>query len=78
MKSAGAWWYHGEMEDQELQDRLAALEKKLDAVYRSAEQTRQYFLWLIAGSVLVFLLPLVGLVFAIPAFLSAFNSLSSF
>lgn len=67
-----------DMEERELHDRLAVLEKKLDAVYRSAEQTRQYFLWLAVGSVLVFLLPLVGLVFAIPAFLSTLNSLSSF
>ena len=50
---------------------LAELETKVDAVYKSAEKTRKYFLWTIMGSVAVLLLPLIGLIFVIPQFLNA-------
>lgn len=64
------------MEDQELRDRLTALERKADAAQHAAEQARQYLLWLIIGSVAVFILPLIGLLFAVPVFLSTFDALS--
>ncbi len=65
------------MEDLELRQRLEALEKRVGEVYASAEKTRKYFLATIIVSVAVFVLPLIGLVFAIPAFLSSYSSLSS-
>lgn len=55
----------------EVLKKLAELETKVDAVYKSAEKTRKYFLWTIIGSVVVFLLPLVGLIFVIPQFLNS-------
>jgi TRAP-type mannitol/chloroaromatic compound transport system permease small subunit len=55
----------------EILKKLAELEGKIDAVYKSAEKTRKYFLWTIIGSVVLFLLPLVGLIFVIPYFLDA-------
>lgn len=51
--------------------KLAELETRIDAIYKSAEKTRKYFLWMIIASVILFLLPLVGLIFIIPQFLSA-------
>jgi len=63
------------MEDQELRQKLDALEKKIDAVYTSAEKTRKYFLAVIVVSVVAFVLPLVGLVLAIPRFLAGYGSL---
>lgn len=61
--------------DAELKNKLDALEKKLDAVYVSAEKTRKYFLAVIIVSVAVFVLPLIGLLFAIPAMLSSMDTL---
>lgn len=52
------------------EQRLAALEQKLDAVYVSVEKTRKYFQWTLIASVVVFVLPLIGLFFAIPMFLT--------
>ena len=52
--------------DEELKKRLIALEQKIDAVYVSAEKTRKYFLWTMIGSIALFLLPLFGVLFAIP------------
>lgn len=60
------------MEDTELRRKLDALEKKIDDVYVSAEKTRKYFLGVIVVSVVAFVLPLVGLVFAIPSLLSTY------
>lgn len=63
--------------DQELLDRVSALEQKIDAIFVSVEKTRKYFLWtgIITGA--LFVLPLIGLVFAIPTFLSSYSSLDS-
>ena len=66
--------YNGEM-DQELREKVERIEKKLDAVYVSAEKTRKYFLGVIIVSVVAFVLPLIGLVFAIPTFLSTYSAL---
>ncbi len=63
------------MEDTELRQKLDALEKKIDDVYVSAEKTRKYFLGVIIVSVVAFVLPLVGLLFAIPTFLSTYADL---
>ena len=64
------------MEDPEIRQRLDALEKKIDAVYVSAEKTRKYFLTIIVVSVVAFVLPLIGLLFAIPSFLSSYSDIS--
>lgn len=56
---------------EEVMKKLAELEAKVDAVYKSAEKTRKYILWTVIGSVVLFVLPLIGLIFVIPQFLSA-------
>ncbi len=55
--------------------RLEALEKKIDLIYISVEKTRKYFLWALISSVILFLLPLIGVVFAIPVFLSSYSGM---
>lgn len=62
--------------DQELKNRLDAVERKIDAVYVSAEKTRKYFLAVLIVSAIAFILPLVGLVFAIPSFMSGYDEVS--
>jgi len=49
--------------------KLSELEAKIDAIYVSVEKTRKYILWTVIATVVVFVLPLVGLVFAIPMFM---------
>ncbi|MFZ2187861.1 MAG: hypothetical protein WAV46_04540 [Candidatus Moraniibacteriota bacterium] len=60
--------------DEIILQKLAEQEKKIDAVYVSVEKTRKYFLWTLIGSVVAFVLPLIGLVFAIPFFLGSLSS----
>ena len=67
------WWYTLSMEPQ-LEARIAVLEKKIDAVYISTEKTRKYFLTTMIVTVAAFVLPLIGLVLAIPAFLSSYGN----
>lgn len=59
----------------DLAQRIDALEKKIDAVYVSAEKTRKYFLAVMIISVIAFILPLLGLVFAIPTFISSYSQM---
>jgi hypothetical protein len=61
--------------DAELHARIDALEKKIDAVYISAEKTRKYFLWVLVATLIAFVLPLIGLLFALPSFFSVYGSL---
>lgn len=61
--------------DTNILQRLEAVEKKVDLIYISVEKTRKYFLWAMISSVIIFLLPLIGIVFAIPVFLSTYNGM---
>ncbi len=45
---------------------------KIDAIYKSVEKTRKYFLAIIWVSVICFVLPLIGLMFVLPAFISSY------
>lgn len=61
------------MIDQDLDQRLQALEEKVDKIYKSVEATRKMYLWSLIIGVALFILPLIGLAFAIPQYLKATN-----
>lgn len=56
----------------ETEKKLEELEKKINAIYISVEKTRKYFLVILWVSVILFVLPLIGIVFVIPQFLSSY------
>lgn len=58
----------------DVNQKLEILEKKLDEVKDSVNKIKKIFLWTIIISVVLFILPLVGLVFAIPKFLSTYSN----
>ena len=60
--------------DQELAKQLASQDEKLERIYQSVEKTRRYFLWTMVATVVTFVLPLIGLIFAVPFFLSTLSS----
>lgn len=62
--------------DEQLRQAVEQLNKKIDAVYASVEQTRKYFLWTLIISALVVVLPLIGLALVIPSFLDLYSGLS--
>ena len=59
--------------DQELEARLKAQDEKLEQIYISVEKTRKYFLFTMVSTLVFFLLPLIGLMFAIPALLGTLS-----
>jgi len=50
--------------------RLTDLETKIDKIYVSVEKTRRYFLWTTVITIAVFVIPLIGLMFVLPSFMS--------
>lgn len=59
--------------DQELSARLDTQDRKLDTIYVSVEKTRKYFLWTLIASIVMFVLPLLGIMIAIPWLLSTLS-----
>ncbi len=60
--------------DEQILKKIEEQEKKLDEVYRSVEKLRKYFLWTLIITAIVIVLPLIGLLFVIPNFLSVYNA----
>jgi hypothetical protein len=56
------------------QEQLDALEHKIDAIYSSVEKTRKYFLVVMWVTIAMVVLPAIGLIFAIPAFIRAYTA----
>ena len=61
----------------EILRKLEEQDKKLDAIYKSAEKTRKYFLWTLIITIVVIVLPLIGLIFAVPALLKSRGAYST-
>lgn len=61
--------------DEDLKQRMATLEGKIDAIYQSTEKTRKYFLWTLIVTLALVVLPAIGLLFAVPSLLSTYSSL---
>jgi len=65
--------------DEELNKKIEEQGLKIDAIYKSVEKTRKYFLIIIWVTILGVVLPMIGLAFVIPSFLSNYtNSLDNF
>lgn len=62
------------MIDPELLAKLDAIEAKAEKAYRSAESARKYLLWTAVVSIVLFVLPLIGLAFAVPQFLTNYTA----
>lgn len=60
--------------EEEARKHLAAQDELLKKIYISVEKTRKYFLWTLIISVVVFILPLLGLLFVVPTFLNTYLS----
>ena len=56
--------------EQEILNTLAEQGQKIDKIYASVEKTRKYFFWTMIITIAVIVLPIIGLFFAIPSFMS--------
>ena len=55
--------------DEEISKKIDEQGEKIEAIYKSVEKTRKYFLMVIWVSIIAFVLPLIGLIFVIPSFI---------
>lgn len=60
--------------DQEIAQKLAEQDKKLDLIYASIEKMRKYFLWTMIITIATIVLPIIALIAVIPWFLSVMTS----
>ena len=65
------------MDDVELRQRLDTLEKKINDAFVAADKTRKYMMWTGIISLALFVLPLIGLLFALPQFINTYSQIGS-
>jgi uncharacterized protein YqhQ len=58
----------------DVQKQIEELNRKMDEVYASVEKTRKYLLWTGIITLAIIVLPLIGLMFVVPSFLSSYTS----
>jgi hypothetical protein len=61
------------MIDPELAAKLDEIGAKADRAFEATEKIRKYLFWSAVTTVAVIVLPLIGLLFAIPSFLSSYT-----
>lgn len=59
-----------------INERLAVLEKKIDDMYTSFEKVRKYFIWSGIITLALIILPIIGLIFAVPSFLDTYSQVN--
>ena len=62
------------MDTTAIQKELTDQREMIQKIYVSVEKTRKYYLWTMWGTVIVFVLPLIILAFALPAFMNTYTS----
>lgn len=58
--------------DDDTKNRLDAQDELLNKIYTSTEKTRKYFMWTLIISLVMFFLPLLGLLFVLPGFINTY------
>lgn len=58
----------------EIFQKTKELEAKIDKIFISVEKTRKYFMWTLIITLVVFVLPLIGLMLVVPSLLSNYTS----
>ena len=60
--------------DLELKEKLDSLEKKIEETRSLANKTYKLFLWTMIATIVMFVLPLIALIFVIPYFVRTITS----
>ena len=61
--------------DQEIKNKLDEQSQKIDAIFVSVEKSRKYFLVTMWITVIVIVLPIIGLAFMAPSFVSSYTNI---
>lgn len=65
------------MESEEIKQKLQAQEKMLLDIYSSVEKTRKYFLWTLIITIVMIVLPIIGMMIIVPPLLNSITSMYS-
>lgn len=60
--------------EQDILKKIEEQDAKLDAIYKSVERMRKYFLWTMYVTIATIVLPLIGLAIVLPWFLKTITS----
>ena len=60
--------------EQDILEKLATQEAKIDAIYVSMEKLRKYFFWTFWITIVTIVLPLIALIFVLPWFIGTMSS----
>jgi hypothetical protein len=60
--------------EQDIQKKLEEQDEKLNAIFLSIERVRKYFLIIVWVTIIMVVLPALGLLYAIPKFLDTYTS----
>ena len=66
-----------EENSQDMRGLLEEQGKKIERILISVEKTRNYFLWTMIITIALLVLPIIGLFFAIPSFLSTYSDIQN-
>lgn len=58
----------------EIKQLIEEQQKRIDEIYLSVEKTRKYLWWTMIATVAFFVLPLIGIAFVAPSFISSYTS----
>lgn len=61
--------------NEDLIQKIEENSRKIEKIYESVEKTRKYMLTAVIVMIIMFFLPLIGLIFVIPQFLKTYSSL---
>lgn len=65
------------MNEQEILNKIAEQDKKIEEMSAYMKKIKMYITIFVVLSVIAFVLPLIGLLFAIPSFLNTYQDLSN-
>jgi NADH:ubiquinone oxidoreductase subunit 3 (subunit A) len=73
-RSLRIYYFMENEKESKLLKRIEAQEEKLNQIFTSVEKMRKYFLWTFWLTVIVFVIPLIAMVFVLPWFISSYTS----
>ena len=60
--------------NEEIKQKIDEQAIKIDAIYKSVEKTRKYFQMIFWVTIILFVLPLIALIFIVPSFMNTYTN----
>lgn len=60
--------------DEDTRQKIIRIEERVDAIFVSVEKTRKYIFWSMMGTIILFVLPLIAMLFILPSLISSLGA----